>query len=326
MRVTVDERAPRRRSRWRVVWTVAAAVVVAGAVLLPHLDIAVGGVIPAAQALVPVGAAALIVLAVVSAAARTWIAAAILTVGAVLAALPTLTPLRATADCTVEATLTAVSFNAKFADADTAVLAERVRAARADVVVLVETDEAMIDALLEGEGLAAWFPHRTRTVTAGGVNGSVILSAHPLSDEADIPGSVFDQVTAVALLPGGTQVRVAALHPPPPVGQPLDWRAGLQAIDRWIEATPDAPLVVAGDFNASYAHPAFRHLSATLRSAAEAAGPIPWPTWPEERPVPAFTAIDHILARGAVPTSWDAFAVPGSDHRAVVGTFGLCAS
>jgi endonuclease/exonuclease/phosphatase (EEP) superfamily protein YafD len=325
MRVTGQVPAARRRSRWRVIWTVVAAVMGVAALLLPHLDIAIGGVIPVAQALIPVGAVGLLVLAVVSAVTRTWIAAAILAVGAVLAALPTLTPLRTTASCAVDARVTVVSFNAKFAGADTAALAERVRAVRADVVVLVETDETMIEALLDGEALAASLPHRTRTVTAGGVNGSVILSAHPLRDEEEIPGSVFDQVSAVALLPGGTEVRVAAVHPPPPVGQPLDWRAGLRAIEGWIDATPDTPLVVAGDLNASYAHPAFRDLASTMRSAAEAAGPIPWPTWPEERPVPAFTAIDHILARGAVPTSWDAFAVPGSDHRAVIGAVDLCA-
>ncbi len=295
------------------------------AVALPHLDVLVGGLVPAAQALVPLGAVGLVVLAVVPLIFRAWAAAAILVVGAVLAGLPTLTPLRADAGCVAGTPVTVVAFNAKFAGADPGLLAERIDEAAADIVVLVETDEAHIAAVLRERGLAEALPHRTRETSEGGVNGSVILSAFPLSDEEDIEGSVFDQVTAVAALPDGEEFRVAAVHPPPPIGQPADWRAGLRALEQWIRETPDERLIVAGDLNASYAHPAFRHLASTLRTAAEAAGPVPWPTWPEERPVPAFTAIDHVLARGAVPTAWDSFAVPGSDHRGVVGEWSLCA-
>ncbi|WP_322411312.1 endonuclease/exonuclease/phosphatase family protein [Microbacterium invictum] len=315
-------RARRRRSRW--VWAGVALAVAVVAVALPHLDTQAGGVIPAAQALVPLGAVGLVVLAVVPLFFRAWAAAAILVVGAVMAGLPTLTPLRAAAECATTTTVTVVTFNAKFAGADPALLAERIDEAGADIVALVETDETHIDAVLSERGLAAALPYRTRETSEGGVNGSVILSAFPLRDGEDIEGSVFDQVTAVAALPDGEEFRVAAVHPPPPIGQPADWRAGLGALEQWIREAPDERLIVAGDLNASYAHPAFRHLASTLRTAAEAAGPIPWPTWPEERPVPAFTAIDHVLARGAVPMAWDSFSVPGSDHRGVVGEWSLC--
>lgn len=302
-----------------------AALPIAGlAVVLPHVDMLAGGLIPVAQALVPVGAVALVVLAAVSLFFRAWAAAAILVIGGVLAGLPALTPLRAGSECAPEATATVVAFNAKFAGADPALLAERIAEADADIVALVETDEAHIAAVLGERGLAAALPHRTRETTEGGVRGSVILSAFPLQDEQDIDGSVFDQVSAVATLPGGDEVRVAAVHPPPPVGQPVDWRTALGELDRWIRQTPDERLIVAGDLNASYAHPGFRQLATPLRSAAEAAGPIPWPTWPQERPVPAFTAIDHVLARGAVPTGWDSFSIPGSDHRGVIGSWAFC--
>ena len=69
-----------------------------------------------------------------------------------------------------------------------------------------------------------------------------------------------------------------------------------------------------------------RRLASGLRSGAEAAGPIPWPTWPEEKAIPAFTAIDHIFSRGATPLEWSTVAIAGSDHRAVITGWGLCAA
>ncbi|WJL96535.1 endonuclease/exonuclease/phosphatase family protein [Microbacterium sp. ET2] len=315
-----------RRRRSRLIWTVVALLIAGAAVALPHVDVLAGGFIPVAQALVPVGAVALVVLAVVPLFFRASAAAVILVIGGVLAGLPALTPLRTGSDCAADSTVTVIAFNAKFAGADPARLAARIAEADADIVALVETDEAHIAAVLNERGLAEALPHRTRETSEGGVRGSVILSAFPLHDEQDISGSVFDQVTAVATLPGGEEVQVAAVHPPPPVGQPVDWRTAIGDLDRWIRDTPDELLIVAGDLNASYAHPGFRQLASPLRSAAEAAGPIPWPTWPQERPVPAFTAIDHVLARGAVPTGWASFSIPGSDHRGVIGSWGICSS
>ena len=319
------EQPHRDRRRRQLAWVIAALVISALAAVLPHLDLLAGGLVPAAQALVPAGAAAMALLALVSLIARAWAAALILIAGAILAMAPALTPIRAAAECATPTPLTVASFNAKFAAADPAQLAELVRSSEADAVVLVETDETLIRALLDEPGLGAVLRYRTRTVSPGAVNGSVILSVHPLGDEEDIPGSVFDQVSAVATLADGGRVRIAAVHPPPPVGQPVDWHDGLSDIDTWIRETPDARLVVAGDFNASFAHPVFRNLAASLRSAAEAAGPIPWPTWPQDKPVPPFTAIDHVLARGATPTAWESVPIDGSDHRAVVGSWALCA-
>ena len=315
----------RGRRRGQLMWAIPAVVVALFVVVLPHLDVLAGGVVPVAQALLPAGAVGLLFLALIPLIARRWVAAVILVLGAVLSSIPALTPLRAVSECAESTPLTVLSFNAKFARADPAQLVERIRSSGADVVVLVETDETLIDAVLNVEGLGSALPYRTREVSAGAVNGSVILSAFSLRDEEDIPGSVFDQVSAVAALPGGGEVRLAAVHPPSPVGQPMDWHDAISDIDSWIREASDTRLVIAGDLNSSYAHPVFRELTSSLRNAAEAAGPIPWPTWPQEKPVPAFTAIDHVLARGAVPTGWESFYIEGSDHRGVVGDWLLCA-
>lgn len=318
----------RPRDRRRVAWATFAIAVSAAAAVLPHLEIRGIAAIPVAQALVPVGAVGLLVLAGVSLVLRSWTAAAAFVLGAVISAIPTLTPVHAGAGagCEVRTSATILSFNAKFADADPAALSDLIRDTEPIAVVLLETSEPFIDAVLTEHGLAEALPHRSREVSPGPASGSVILSAYPLSDEEDVPGSAFDQVSAVATVPGAGDVRIAAVHPPPPVWQPNAWRDGLDDIAGWVRDTSDETLIVAGDFNASFAHPALRRLAAGLRSGAEAAGPIPWPTWPEEKAIPAFTAIDHIFSRGATPLEWSTVAIAGSDHRAVITGWGLCAA
>ena len=315
-----------RSRRRRIRWIVAALLLAIPAVALPHLDVLAGGIVPIAQALLPVAAIMLVLLAGISLVARAWAAALILVAGAVLAALPALTPMKGGPECAGGTSLTVLSFNAKFARADPDQLGALIRSADADIVVLLETDETLIEVLLDGQGLEAEVPYRTREVSPGAVSGSVVLSAYPLRDEEDIPGSVFDQVSAVAVLPGGDGVRVAGVHPPPPVWQPDAWHEAITDLTTWVRNTPDSRLIVAGDLNASFAHPVFRTLAAPFRSSAEAAGPIPWPTWPHDKPVPPFTAIDHVLARNAAPIREEIVRIDGSDHAAVVGGWSLCTS
>nr|WP_243751961.1 endonuclease/exonuclease/phosphatase family protein [Leucobacter weissii] len=262
---------------------------------------------------------------------RAWGAAAVLAAAAVAGVLPTLTPTGAFAQadgvaCGAEAAaFRVVSFNAQFGEADPGRLAAQIRDEDPDAVILVEATEPLIRALLVDEGLAEALPERSGEVSTGGASGSVILSAHPLRDEDRAPGSAFDQPTAVAAVPGFGDVRLVAVHPHPPIPGARLWRDGLGMLDRWLEAAPDETLIVAGDFNASYAHPAFRELAGGFVNASAAAGPIPWPTWPEsDRPIPAFTAIDHVLVRGGAPAEWRSFAVEGSDHRGVAAGLRLC--
>lgn len=319
------ELASRRRSRWVFTWTIAATIISASASVLPYLDIPGVAVIPVAQALVPIGAVVLVLLAITSLAFRAWAAALIFFVGALFSGAPALTPLQAGQDCDTAASMTVLSFNAKLSGADPAALAELIRTTESDVVVLLEADEALIEAVLASGGLGTVLPHRTREVSEGAANGSVILSSYPLSQEENIPGSEFDQVSAVATIAGVGDVRLAAVHPPPPVWQPHGWRIGIDSIATWVQQTPDDRLIIAGDLNASFAHPVLRRMASGLRVGAEAAGPLPRPTWPEEKPIPAFTAIDHIFAIGATPAGWSSSHVEGSDHRAVVARWNLCA-
>ncbi|MCK2220155.1 hypothetical protein MF672_041115 [Actinomadura sp. ATCC 31491] len=96
-----------------------------------------------------------------------------------------------------------------------------------------------------------------------------------------------------------------------------DWDTALGSLP---PPTPSGAVrVLAGDFNASLDHRAFRELlERGYVDAAAQAGKGLVPTWPNFRPVPPIIAIDHVLADERVAVNEVEFAdVPGTDHRAV---------
>ncbi len=116
-------------------------------------------------------------------------------------------------------------------------------------------------------------------------------------------------------------IRVAAVHPHAPVVDGAGkWKSILGSIDAWQSTHTDIPMLLAGDFNASHAHPAFREIAADFTDTSAAAGIFPIPTWPATGRLPAFTAIDHILVRGLAATGWQRVPVPGTDHYGIIAT------
>ncbi|WP_313822730.1 endonuclease/exonuclease/phosphatase family protein [Citricoccus sp.] len=285
---------------------------------------------------------------------RQWWAAGVLAAGAVMGLLPTLVPLEplgagvgAGVERGTEAeagALTVLSLNAEYAGVDADALAAAVGAGGAggtrdahgssgvggvDVLVLVEADEDLVTALQE-RGALDGLPYRTETIPeepqGGTAGGAVILSAHPLRSEGVLPRFAthrhFEQPVAVVEHPQLGDVRVVGLHPVPPIGDDFvpSWDDTLRGLDGWQAAHADLPLILAGDFNASLAHPQFRGLADGFTSAAAAAGPLPGPTWPVGTWVPPFTAIDHVLLRGLVPLDYERLDFPGTDHRGILTT------
>ena len=90
-------------------------------------------------------------------------------------------------------------------------------------------------------------------------------------------------------------------------------------------------MIVGADFNSTYDHRQYRELlahstpsgMAPLVDAAEYVGAGVVPTFPAGRLVPPILAIDRILSRGLVPTSFDRIDLPGSDHLGVIGDLQL---
>ncbi|MEU5741419.1 endonuclease/exonuclease/phosphatase family protein [Streptomyces tendae] len=213
--------------------------------------------------------------------------------------------------------------NVEFGQATDALIAT-VRREKPDLVFVQEC-ESTCDTALRHD-LAADYPHR-RAVEGDGSKGSVILSAFPLKAAPAVPGTM-GMPGAVADVRGHA-VRLQLAHPMPPLADRVGpWREELDAL-RDAAATAltgdgdsggGPPVVLAGDFNASQDHAAFRRILDTgLRDAARLAGEDRTPSWPA-RTLPVFgVQIDHVLVSEDFAARDARFLdLAGTDHRALV--------
>jgi endonuclease/exonuclease/phosphatase family metal-dependent hydrolase len=212
--------------------------------------------------------------------------------------------------------LTVLATNLLFGAADPRRVAALAR--DADVVVLTELPGGVLPRF-DAAGLGARFPHRVLDVgVSRRRNGTAILSREPLT-RLPVPETGVAQPAALVRRRGRPDVRVHAVHPPPPIdGERIaQWRASLEAL---LPAGPGEPLtVLAGDFNATLDHAALRAvLDRGLVDAADAVGAGLRPTWPRAARRPPIT-IDHVLAdRRIAVRAFTVHDVAGTDHSAVV--------
>ncbi|MFI8088807.1 endonuclease/exonuclease/phosphatase family protein [Streptomyces sp. NPDC086080] len=214
------------------------------------------------------------------------------------------------------AELRVLTANVEFGQA-TGALIDAVRREKPDVVFVQECDYGC-DAALKRE-LTDSHPHR-QAVEGGGSEGSVILSRFPLKATDGVPGTM-GMPGAVADV-GGHTIRLQLAHPMPPLPEQVRlWQRELDRLrDTAAAASADGPTVLAGDFNASQDHAAFRRILDTgLRDAARLDGADRTPTWPS-RTTPAFGAqIDHVLVSEEFAAAGARFlTLPDTDHRALL--------
>jgi endonuclease/exonuclease/phosphatase family metal-dependent hydrolase len=122
---------------------------------------------------------------------------------------------------------------------------------------------------------------------------------------------------AAMVLPDGRRVRVAAVHPQPPVMSYDRWQEALESLPA---AGRGSPWVLAGDFNATFDQAEFRDLvDGGYRDAGEATGKGLEPTWPSRQVFPwGLMTIDHVLAdRRLGVAEYGVDGLPDSDHRAI---------
>lgn len=303
-------------------------VSVAGVFLavLPHLSFGASGILAVLQALLPLLFLATLGLCVVLAFRRYFAPAVVLLVLAATSMVPVLAPSAGTT-CSPGAPVTVVSLNAGRGHADASSLAAVIGESDPDILVLVEAGEPLLKAL-EAE-IPGWaYVHRTGEVFTGGSVDTVILSGHPLREEAPAvlqsQGALFDAPVAVIEHPEAGRIRVAGIHPAPPTHAPSSWAGSLRRLAAWKEEHASMPLVLAGDFNATTAHPHFRTLAAGLVDASPAWGPWAAGTWPANSAIPAFAGIDHVLARGLAVRTAERFSVSGTDHHGIVAHLSSC--
>lgn len=210
--------------------------------------------------------------------------------------------------------------NVEFGQATDALVAD-VRRAKPDIVFVQECEFTCDDTLKKA--LGGDYPHRAAQV-AGGSKGSVVLSRFPLDPAEGVDGAMA-MPGAVADIRGHA-VRLQLAHPMPPLPGRTDlWRRELGELRDFAAEDHRTPLVVAGDFNASQDHAAFRRILDTgLQDAARLDGHDRTPTWPA-RTTPAFgVQIDHVLLSDDFSVRAVRFLdLTDTDHRAVVADLTL---
>jgi endonuclease/exonuclease/phosphatase family metal-dependent hydrolase len=197
-----------------------------------------------------------------------------------------------------------------------------VRETSADVLFLQELTADAVTRL-SSAGLEDLMPH-TRLELRHGSGGSGIYSRFPLSEGPHVKPIRAAQPTAVLELPSGEAVELVCVHPSAPA---LRWRDGAVRWRAELAVLPppgELPRVMAGDFNATIDHAAFRDvLRLGYADAARQAGQALTPTWglPGKG---AVLTLDHVLVdRSCAVLACSVHTVPGSDHRAVYATIQL---
>ncbi|MCX4235609.1 endonuclease/exonuclease/phosphatase family protein [Streptomyces sp. A15ISP2-DRY2] len=173
----------------------------------------------------------------------------------------------------------------------------------------------------KGKAKTGVYPYRqvVASATSEGSDGSVILSRHPLTPAKGIPATMgMPGATADV---DGQEIHLQLAHPMPPLPSTLGtWREELAALRDYAAANIGRPTVVAGDFNATQDHAAFRRILDTgFMDGARLTGDTRTPSWPALT-APAFGAqIDHVLvSRGFTATRTRFLELGNTDHRALV--------
>lgn len=233
------------------------------------------------------------------------------------------------ADGSATRSVRVIQANIRLGNADAAALVDAVRRRGADLLTVIELTESAVTHLAE-VGLGDMLPYTCSRPRAGG-GGAGIYSRYPLRECAQLDGFVLNNLRAVAEIPSTAMTAVYALHPLPPYPEPAwKWVHELKRL-RPIFFSERHPMIIGADFNSTYDHRQYRDLlanstpygTAPLLDAAEYVGAGVVPTFPAGRLLPPILAIDRILTRGLVPTSFGRFELPGSDHLGVAGTLAL---
>jgi endonuclease/exonuclease/phosphatase family metal-dependent hydrolase len=215
--------------------------------------------------------------------------------------------------------LRVLSANMFFGEGDAEVIVARVREVGADVLCLQELTADAVSRL-KLAGLDELMPHTLFELRGSkpASSGSGIYSRFPLGDGPAVEPSMMAQPTALLELPDGEEVELICVHPCAPGvrrwGGPTRWRAELGA----LPPPGKLPRVLAGDFNATLDHAAFRDvLRLGYADAAQQTGNALVPTWG----IPgkgALLPLDHVLVtQGCAVRAYSVHAVPRSDHCAV---------
>jgi endonuclease/exonuclease/phosphatase (EEP) superfamily protein YafD len=244
-------------------------------------------------------------------------------------------------------TVRVLSVNARGGVADAAALLRTVRRHDVDVLAIQELT-ADLAGRLATAGLYGILPFAELDPRSGSP-GVGLWARWPLTPLPPVPGMLAAAPRARIEPRPGLPVTLVSVHPKAPMkGRAERWQRDLEQL-RAALVTSAEPRVVAGDFNASRDHRAFRDLlAAGFVDCADAARRRPWPgfTWPTtldfdvsrvHRPVQGWLRtrrmvpvmrLDHVLVSRAAATVCEArvIPVPGTDHHGVLAVIEFMAN
>lgn len=220
--------------------------------------------------------------------------------------------------------LVAMSINTELGGADAGSIVALVRDLHVDLLAVEEYTPEMARKLMAA-GLDDLLPHRVAQARDRAA-GSAIYSSYNLTATGVLPDTRFAMPVARLDLGSGAGLRVVAVHALAPVGKGLSqWRSDLAAVARAADGS--GPLLLAGDFNATYDHREFRDLLAgtggnlPLVDVAAAVGSRLVPTWPMRGFRLPGIALDHLVTSPDIRASdYSVHRVGGTDHAAVAAT------
>jgi endonuclease/exonuclease/phosphatase family metal-dependent hydrolase len=217
-----------------------------------------------------------------------------------------------------------LTLNALVGRASPAAIVSRVRELQPDVLAVQELTPELAGSLGEA-GLPELLPFSSLDPRRGHT-GIGLWSSRPLSQLSPVPGARNPMPRAQ--LDVGWPITITVVHPPAPLrgGQPR-WKQDMDRLLAVLTSTTGQQ-IVAGDFNATRDHGAFRRLlAAEFVDCADAALHRPWPgfTWPANRSFPPVMRLDHILVSrpGAIVLETRTLGIPGTDHLAVLAVIEL---
>ncbi|MEZ0359002.1 endonuclease/exonuclease/phosphatase family protein [Mycobacterium sp. SA01] len=220
-----------------------------------------------------------------------------------------------------------LSANLRYGKADASFLVD-LATDNADVITVSELTDEEVNRLKQ-VGIEKPFPY-SQLIPAEGAGGIGLWSRFPIRalSEPRHRGAVFP--AARLKVPGlRFDPLLASVHVYSPVAYGGDtiagWRGAMAVakvqLATYTRIAGPAAVIVGGDYNSTPDMREFRDFATNgFRDAVEQSGSGFAPTFPSTAWYPPLITIDHVLTRNAAASSVQTIEVPGSDHRALLGT------
>ncbi len=200
---------------------------------------------------------------------------------------------------------------------------QQLRSYRPDLVTLEETKPWDIGQFLSS-GVFDRLPYRFTVPDDAGSRGFIIASRYPLEHPTVSYVQGLAYLVRFGLTFRGQTLPLWVVHTTAPVNPGWnDWNLELNGVYSELQRYHPRPLLMVGDFNASWGNRGFRAILSTGLTDAAAARGQPFDfTWNQRLLVlPPFIRIDHVLTGGDITvTTISTHSGPGSEHRDITAT------